>query len=172
MGKMRIVMIAICLMPVFAKANNGTINFTGRIVPSTCSINFGKADLTVPLGDVSAADLATPGVRAGKKEFSIELTGCSGAGTKVAAKFDSPDANLVSGRLKLDASSAASGVEIAIYDATDAHNKMGDQPPASASQTLSSGTAVLKYSAWYVATGDALVPGTANATATYTLVYE
>ena len=155
-----------------AQANGGTINFTGRIIPSTCSINLGKPDLTVALGDVPASALATPGARAGKKEFAIEVTGCSGGGTKVAARFESGNADPASGQLKLDASSEAGGVQIAIYDESDGLNKFGEDVPATSLRTLSGGAATLRYSAWYVATNDPVSPGTANASATYTLVYE
>ncbi|QCP52586.1 hypothetical protein FAZ95_25860 [Trinickia violacea] len=62
------------------------------------------------------------------------------------------------------------GREAAVFDVTGTDNTFGQQPPASADQTMESGTATLRYNARYMATGITSV-GTANSNATYTLSY-
>lgn len=162
---------ALVLTSSAAHAADGTLNFTGNITANTCVINASAPDLTIALGDVPASALATPGQRAGEAAFQMVLSGCTGGSTKVAAKFESGIVDAATGHLPLDATSTARNVQVAVYDATDVDNKFGQEPPASAYQTLSGGAATLNYNGWYVATGAATV-GTANANATYTLSYQ
>lgn len=162
---------AFVAMAPAAHAADGTLNFTGNITANSCVINANAPDLAIPLGDVPASALASAGQRAGQTPFQMALTGCSSGSTKVAAKFESGLVDPVTGHLPLDATSGATNVQVAIFDATDTDNKFGQLPAASAYQTLTGGAATLQYNAWYVATGAATV-GTANANATYTLSYQ
>lgn len=159
------------VMAPAAQASDGTLNFTGNITANSCVINANSPNLTVALGDVPASALASASQRAGQTPFQITLTGCTGGATKVAAKFESGIADQTTGHLPLDATSTATNVEVAIFDATDTDNQFGQAPAPSAYQTLNGGAATLTYNAWYVATGAATV-GTANANATYTLSYQ
>ncbi|MGR2663374.1 fimbrial protein [Chromobacterium haemolyticum] len=163
-------LISGAMVPGLALAADGNMSFTGNVTANTCVIN--SPDLTIDMGDVPASALATPGARAGQTRFEIALTGCTEGVAKVAAKFESGTADLSTGRLGLTADvNQAKNVQIAIYDMADAENKFGQAPPTSSYQDIISGSATLRYSAWYVATGVATV-GTANAAATYTLAYE
>lgn len=155
-----------------AMAADGTIDFVGNVVANTCVINAGSQNLTVNMGNVPASALATAGQMAGQTQFAISLTGCTGSATKVAAKFESGQADLTSGHLNLSAAAdVAQNVQVAIFDSSNVENKFGQPVPASSFQTLNSGNATLNYSAWYIATGTATT-GSANAQTTYTLSYQ
>ncbi|MGR2705514.1 fimbrial protein [Pseudomonas sp. IB20] len=159
------------VMAPAAHAADGTMNFTGNITANTCVINASAPNLTVALGNVPASSLASSGQRAGQTPFQMSLTACSDGSTRVAAKFESGLVDSATGHLRLDATSTATNVQIAVYDTTDTDNKFGQAPTASAYQTLVGNAATLNYNAWYVATGAATV-GTANSNATYTLSYQ
>ncbi|OKP17390.1 fimbrial protein [Serratia fonticola] len=155
-----------------ASAADGQVNFTGNITASTCSINGGVASpQLVNLGNVPASSLMTSGQTAGAKSFAIELTGCTGGNTAVAAHFESLTLGNPAGRLNLDATSEASNVEIALYDSMGALQPVNGVIPAQSFVTLTGGNATLNYVAAYYATGEAEV-GTANSEVSYTLSYQ
>jgi major type 1 subunit fimbrin (pilin) len=55
--------------------NAGTINFTGTIIASACSLNNGTP-LVVPLGTHSLAAFTGSGSTTGKRNIDLNLTGC------------------------------------------------------------------------------------------------
>ena len=116
-----------------AQAADGTINFTGEVVTTTCKVDTtvaGAAKDGVKLPNVANNQLATVGATVGRQAFSLELSGCELATatstapvSKVAVFFEAgPNVDLVTGMLKPAAASGtgaptvASGVQIAIVD--------------------------------------------------------
>ena len=154
-----------------AFAVDGTINFTGEISSSPCSITAGNQNVPVPLGKVSAttfdgatAGTATVGKAAPLTSFNINLTGCSAAATGGTVTFngtaDADDATLVR------VTGGATGVALQITDDTGTKVSNG---AASKSYTLRQGDNTFRFQAGYVATKTAVVAGGANAVAQFTL---
>ncbi|GED23656.1 fimbrial protein [Halomonas halmophila] len=58
-------------------AQNGTVNFEGEVVNSTCNVVPADQDKTVVLPTVSVSALDTAGATAGATPFSISLENCT-----------------------------------------------------------------------------------------------
>lgn len=58
-------------------AQNGTVNFEGEVVNSTCNVVPADQDKTVVLPTVSVSALDTAGATAGATPFSISLENCA-----------------------------------------------------------------------------------------------
>ncbi|HEY1843957.1 MAG TPA: fimbrial protein [Buttiauxella sp.] len=80
-------------------ADTGTITFNGNIVDNTCtvSVNGQDTDGTVTLPDVMAATLKEAGSTAGKTDFKLEVSGCTGVegSSTVAAEFSAMNVDVV-----------------------------------------------------------------------------
>ncbi|MCA8293767.1 type 1 fimbrial protein [Burkholderia sp. AU30198] len=169
-----------------AHASDGTINFTGSVVASTCKINGGTNNLTVTLPKASSNQLTQAGATAGRTPFKLTLTGCTTDKTegetvvpapvkKVSVAFEpGSSVNLATGRLMLTGADAAKNVEIAILNDKYEAIKVGTESTGQNSQVAdidtTAGTATLQYTAEYVATG-AATGGSANSFVTYSLIY-
>ncbi|MBA7931783.1 type 1 fimbrial protein [Klebsiella sp. RHBSTW-00215] len=84
--------VASCLVATGAQAVDGTINFQGELVDSTCNIsidggpsNLSTAMGTITLPTVSSQSLSLQGSVIGRTQFNIELSGCSGLATTTTA---------------------------------------------------------------------------------------
>ncbi|VWD47677.1 fimbrial protein [Burkholderia contaminans] len=179
-----------CAAANTAQASDGTINFTGSIVASTCKINGGTNDLTVALPKASTNQLTAVGATAGRTPFKLTLSGCAtdqkaGETTtpapvkKVSVAFEpGPNVDLATGRLNLTGTGAAGGVQIAILNDKYAPIKIGAESSAQGVQTVDidtavggTGSATLQFAAQYVATSSTVTGGSANSSVTYSLVY-
>lgn len=169
------VLIAAAALSQTALAADGTINFTGTIIASTCTASVNGND-SVQLPKVTTAALNESGKTAGFVPFQINLTNCGAASPAVRANFNSgKDTNPTSGNLKNATDKSAGGgtnVEISILNSTE--QKIGlhllDQKLASAKPDAA-GTANFNFFAHYVATGPATA-GTVTSTVTYNLMYD
>lgn len=139
-----------------ALAADGTVNFTGKVTAQTCTVADGSKDKTVTLPTVPTSALASSGTTAGDTAFTLQLTDCSAGDVYT---YFLPGANvLANGNLKNTAgTSAATNVEIALYNADNSKILLG-QPAASQNSkpvNLSAGgqDASMNYVAKYFATG-------------------
>jgi len=73
-----------------ALAAEGTINFTGSIIDTACTVDAASANQTVKLGTVAASSFSSAGATAGVARFSINLTGCPAAAKTASVRFDGP----------------------------------------------------------------------------------
>lgn len=152
-------------------AADGTINFTGELVDAACTVAASTADpLAVELGTYSTSSLASNGEQTVATPFAIDLENCSaGTLTGVAAKFegaaDASNSNLFA------VTGGASNVGIQVEDPTNGNTVMAPNTLPASYQPLADGVNSLNYQARYVATG-AATAGSANATVTYSIVYE
>ena len=167
----KIIPVATFVIMSSAHSVDGNINFTGEITANTCSINSGQTDKTINMGSVPASALQTKGQIAGSQNFTLSLKGCTGGATAVAAHFESLVSATPEGRLKLDGTSTAKNVEIAIYDNNGVAQPVNGIVPSQSYVNLVSGEAELNYVAAYYAVGAAGV-GTANSTVSYSLSYQ
>lgn len=147
-----------------------TLEITGELMPSTCSVGSTGGTITVPMGKVDLASV-NANTRAGQKNFTIALD-CSGSGAsqEVGVRFGgTPDGS--TGNLALTATSVATNVGVALYDAAGNHQKIGEDPavwvtiPAGASGQLD-------YSAWYASPATNATAGSANASGDFVVLYK
>lgn len=141
-----------------ASAADGTINFTGSISNQTCTIegNTGTTAKTVTMDRVAASSMAAIGQPAGRKDFSLTLTGCTGSSALVrfeqGATVDSATGNLI------NQAAGGSNVQIQILNAN--FNPINLQTNANSLSTAITDEAVsMKFYAQYVA---ATAPATAG----------
>ncbi|UGB45833.1 type 1 fimbrial protein [Frateuria edaphi] len=162
--------------PNAAHAVDGTINFSGTISGSTCTVqvNGAAGPATVTLPTVSTAALSAAGNTAGQTAFAINLSACSGAATKASTYFENgPNVN-ASGRLVNTAVSPASNVEVQLVNSDNSVITAGSAAPTSGAgvATISaSKTATLNYFARYYATG-AAGSGAVASSVQFSVIYQ
>lgn len=165
-----------------AHAADGSIDFTGEVITSTCKVDTGGSAASVPLNKVATSQFTSAGSTQGRQGFKISVMDCATTGTgvptQVGVDFESgPSVNPLTGQLTAGtAADAAQGVEIAVLDDVQQKIMLGQKRDATKARFATIGTdgkAVLQYSAEYVATatGANLKAGKLNATLTYSLTY-
>ena len=135
-------------------ATNGTINFSGTIINSTCTVDTADASQNVQLGMVNKSSFIAAGDEALAKPFSIRLSNCQapaqGLPTSVYAYFGG-DNDAVNHKLLANTGGTAVGVGIGIYE----HDLNTIIPVGGQSQPViisTDGKAELKFVAKYIAT--------------------
>lgn len=164
-----------------ATGTDGTINFTGKIVNTTCNLTGGgtKNPETVVLPTVNMASLAKTGDVAGKKSFSINLSNCSAANTtginSIKAYFHHANNITAEGRLKTN----KDHVNIEILDANSSKINLAADASAQTGATdvsnrNSDNKLALNYFAQYYATAttDNTDVGDVSSTVEYTIIYQ
>ena len=167
--------------PQAAHAVDGTINISGKITGSTCTISnstgTGTSTFTVTLPTVATSALSTLGAVAGTTPFSINLSGCTFlAAGNVSTYFEPSSANvLADGNLKNTA--ATNGVEVRLLNdgltPIALNQPSGSQNSSTAAVTTSGTSATLKYFAQYIAPGAAgsVSGGAVTAQVQYSVTY-
>lgn len=162
------------LLPGYAQADSAnTINFQGEVSDETCSveINGNASSPVVLLPTVSKADLSASGQTAGKTDFTVGLTGCTGTSTetKISTVFVG---NNVSAAGNLSNTGTAENVEIQLLDTTGADINLTGGYVGSGDLTLATGETEKSatYSAQYLSTGVATA-GTVTASMQYAITY-
>ena len=120
-------LLGLGLMAVAPTTFADTLEITCELLTSTCSVASAGGTISVPMGQVDLASV-NAATRAGQKNFSITLD-CTGSGASqdVGVRFGgTPHGS--TGNLALTAASGATNVGVALYDASGAHQKIGDDP--------------------------------------------
>ncbi|MGV2864849.1 fimbrial protein [Achromobacter sp. AGC39] len=172
--KQPLAMVALCLAAGAVQAQSATLNVTGRITNTPCTI---EAD-AVNLGDVSISDFTSGIVLPQKfwKTFNITLGGCELNTLSTAS-------------IRFNGTLASDSMTLALTSGTGAAQGFGvmmkssDSTHAATSQTVyfngtnpfsfnvTSNKKTFAFQAFYVKVGSTQRPGVANATATVTLTY-
>ena len=106
--------LAIASTPAQA-ASGGTINFSGKVLADTCTVNVNGGN-TVTLPTVmTAAFGGTAGTPAGATPFSVALTGCDTNTASAKMAFSGTNIDAASGNLKNTVS--GSNVQIQLLNA-------------------------------------------------------
>lgn len=170
--------IAAGLMINVAHAGDGTIYFTGNLFAQTCTIKVENAvtptAATVTLPTVSTSLLNAQGKVAGRTNFEIELSSCTGSAQTAAAFFEAgADVDPVSGQLLNRGDALNVRLQLRDNSATGGVIKVGDtsQVASTTRVPISSGSAVLPYAVEYVATGVATA-GAVTSSVTYSISYQ
>lgn len=165
------IMVFSCLLS-FAHAHDGRVYVSGTITDNTCTLSPDSENIDVEMGSVSNRQFARAGDGANWQPFAINLENCGSTASGVTVSFsgtaNSHDPHLLA---LTPGDGNATGVAIGLYDNNKTAIPLGDD---SASQPLSSGQASvhLQFYARYIADGEAVAAGTANASATFVLAYE
>lgn len=89
--------------PQAARAADGTINITGKVISGTCTVAVNGANANVVLPNVQASALtAGSAYTTGAKGFSVALTNCpaSPTGLSIGLGFQTTNADTITGTLK------------------------------------------------------------------------
>lgn len=153
------------------QAHDGTVNITGTIRSNTCTVSQESNGQTVQMGQVASNLFNHAGTTTPPQSFTLNLLDCGSAVNTVAVTFTGTPDQHNRAVLALDSDpGCATGIGIELLD------KNKDPLPLSITSpptSLPSGqtTLSLVFYAQYIATGSTVMAGTANASATFTLVY-
>ncbi|WP_434524959.1 fimbrial protein [Photorhabdus asymbiotica] len=156
-----------------ANAADGKINFTGNIIATACKIDTNSANQNVNMGTISSSAFNGVDSTAAATPFSIKLSDCppeySNAQVKFDGQTDGKNSNLLA--LSNDKGQAvADGVAIGIYE--EDSSTLIPLIKASKFQAFTDQkTAELKFIAKYIATAQTISPGSGDAVANFTIVY-
>ncbi|MFH5254407.1 fimbrial protein [Burkholderia semiarida] len=167
---------AMAAMPAMACAADGEITFKGEITAQTCSVrgNGQGKNFEVKLPTIPAAQLDAAGKEAGYTPFTISLNNCAEDSGKVYTFFEAgPSVDPDTGHLKPEGAEGAKGVQVAIMNSDFSTIKVGAEPGAqnSASVSINEKAAELNYYAKYIAIGKAEA-GAVSTTVRYSIAYE
>lgn len=178
-------------LPLSGQASDGTINFTGAVTASTCSVNVNGAGsntggVTLPTVDAASVGGASgAGISTGTF-FNVALTGCTTANdiggaapTHVQIYFEAgPNVDEATGGLINTASSGGSNVEVKLYNAsgssvvgTQILPGTATQPPTLSATADSTQWFYATYSGSGLAAGVQVTAGVVNTSVTFSLVY-
>lgn len=171
---------------------DGTINFTGAVTGSTCTVNVngaGASTGTVTLPTVQSSDLSAAGNTTGLTSFTIALSNCTvattGPGKTTVVPYFLPGANTqTDGNLSNATTTGAGGagnVEIFISKDTTYTNKLNlnagpgtggtGQGAVPAAFSASSAPTFTYYAGYYAATA-AVTAGTVSTAVQFNLNYQ
>lgn len=151
-------------------AGSGKVHFEGSIIDAPCSLDSKSVDQTVIMDQVSNKALADNGTSE-VKNFNIELRQCDISTLKKVKVTFGGDADAVDNSL-LGIAGSAKGAGIVLTNGSGVQVKLGE---ASTARTLLQGDNTLAFGAYLKGTaakGEAVTPGSFNATANFTLAYE
>ncbi|CAB3743479.1 hypothetical protein LMG3441_05990 [Achromobacter kerstersii] len=173
--RLSLAVAALCTAAGVAEAQTATLNVTGRITNTPCTI---VADI-VNLGDVPISEfVSTLAPEKYRKTFNITLGGCELSTLSTASlKFNGTTAGGVATTLSLTPGAGSAqgfGVMMVTNDATHSSSATAVKFDGSSSHSFNIGSNKKTYAfqALYMkVVGATQRPGTANATATVTLTF-
>ncbi|QEW32585.1 type 1 fimbrial protein [Erwinia billingiae] len=167
--------------PKAVTVDGGQVNFAGSVVAAPCVVDNDTSSQTVTLGQVPTNRLKEKGNSGAAVDFKINLSGCDLTSTDVTDPTQA--ANYTKARITFigDSTSAttlalantgdaAKGVGIQIFQKNQAVNV--DGAGSTADTNLIDGTNSIPFSAAYVATGESVVAGSANAMVNFKVSYD
>lgn len=157
-----------------ALAADGTVNFTGKIVDSTCAVNSNSTSLNVTLPTVSKTALDQANKTAGLTLFSIQLDSCNDK--KVRAYFEPTPGkvNYTTGRVINTEPATKNSVEIQLLDSDGTRVLQVSENDGNQNaelQTITTANNKLRYFARYYAISTAEA-GNVAGSVDYTIAYE
>lgn len=148
-------------------ASDGTINFTGTVTETACTVS--SSTVAVAFGTIASSSFSAAGDVAAPTQFAISLTDCPASVTSATVKFDGTADTTNSNLLALGSSSTAAGLGVAIYDNT------GTIVPAATSSsayTLATGSNSLDFVARLMSTSATITAGTVATSTDFTIAYD
>lgn len=154
-----------------ANAADGTVNFNGMIADEACSVDIKSASQVITMGTISTSAFKSAGEVASPTRFSIALNNCPESVKNISVNFTGTADAVNTNLLGLSSDSGAKNVGVALYesDSMTLIPLRADSALVPIESTSSVNT--LNYVAKYMATASTVMPGSANATADFTLGY-
>jgi major type 1 subunit fimbrin (pilin) len=153
-----------------ANAADGTLNVTGSLISSGCTVDSASLAAPVALGELQSSDFAAVGDISDKHDIVINLTSCptSQAGVMLSASGAADATN--DELLALAADSTATGLGIALYNKDGALIPMSSASAAAAIDA-ETGAATINLQAAAMSTAEHVTGGDFTATTNFTLSY-
>ncbi|EJL81377.1 fimbrial protein [Pantoea sp. GM01] len=161
--------IVVSSLTTFAHASDGTINVTGIILDSTCTINTSSVAIPVNFGTVSSRAFTGVGSTAGIEPIKINFDSCPTSITSAAVSFDGTSDAVNSNLFALTSAAPATGVAVGLYEADGATEIPYGSTSKSVPLTTAGGT--LSYFAKYVQTATSVTAGSADTVINFTVKY-
>ncbi|POP41351.1 fimbrial protein [Superficieibacter electus] len=168
---MKYLLLLILVICFGVQAHDGRVYITGTITDNTCTLTPDSENITVNMGSVSNRQFYQAGAGAAYQPFSINLENCGSTASGVTVSFSGTEDPKNPDLLAIAAGAGnASGVGIALYNSDKSLIPAGEN---SRMQPLIGGQSSvhLTFYARYVADGNAVVAGEADASATFVLTY-
>lgn len=168
---------ALAIMPSAhaATATDGTINISGQVVATTCTVavNGGSANGTVALKPAPTSALNAAAATYGDMPFTIGVTGCDSSlnGKTVTPYWSGTNINSAG---RLNNTGLATKVDLQLLNSDDTTAitlNGGEGNQGTTGVAVASGAATMTYYARYYATGTATA-GTVSSSVNYTLIYQ
>lgn len=150
------------------EGETSTIEFTGKIVESTCSLETGSQGQNVELGTISANTFAAANAFSLEKDFTIELNDCSTSAysnAKITFRGDT-----INGNTQLNVTGGATNIGLQILE--NGTPLALDGTSSSAQKTLTNGTNVFDFTTRYISLDNTVGVGDAKANVQFTVEYE
>ncbi|CNL43608.1 fimbrial protein [Yersinia aldovae] len=149
-------------------APTGSVEFTGSIVDTLCSIVGGGDTVNVALGMYPLDSLKTTGAQTTPKDVVLNLENCpASTATVTFSGTASTNPNLLA--ITVDGGDEATNVAVALFEENGTTTVPLNQ--ASLTKTLVDGTNTWTFKAAYQALTAGVTAGSANATATFEIAY-
>jgi len=169
--------VAAIATPFMAKASDGTINFSGSLISTTCTVtNGGATALSVALQQLATTSLdpATNAKTSGDQPFSLNISGCNAGLTTATTYFEADQTKVdqASGTLT-NQDTGPANVAFELTNADKSHiNLASTTQGVAAAQIQAGGTATANFYARYYRIDNNLpVAGPIKASITYSMVY-
>lgn len=144
------------------------------IITPSCTVDTGSRNISVQFGKVPQSNFKGKGTTTGDRNFNIKLNCRAGQNAQNtvylrmdATKDPAGDDGVI--RITQGGAGTATGVGIQVIDGQKVPVKYGEEALVGPSKD---GDYVLPYTARYFQTGNAVTPGRADGTATFTLDYK
>ena len=165
--------------PIYNSSPDGAITVNGQVLAQSCKVDGNAAGIsdakTVTLPDEWQSALAASGNVAGATSFSIVITGCDSALSKVQTYFSGGTVDATTHNLQNTTGAGyATNVEVQLLDGQNSNaviNLNNSNTAQTATTNLTSGGATLNYQAQYYATG-AATAGSVKTTTNFTMIYQ
>ena len=187
-------LLTMSALPFYAKADpaapkkvtvdGGKIQFTGSVVSAPCVVDNDTDSQMVNLGQIAVNSLGKKGSTGSPVGFNIKLTGCdlTPPGTNPTETANYTKASIVfngapagdDSTLSLNANGSGESVakNVGIQISQNNVPVKINGTTATSSNNLHVGSNLIPFAATYVATGDAVVAGSANAVVNFSVNYE
>lgn len=157
---------------VYAAA--GTVNFTGTILDSACTVDVASKNQTVDLGKYNKSEFTAVGSLTAAKRFNIVLADCPDTVTSAKVLFDGKPDLTDSNLLAIDDSiqDAATGVAINLMSADKNDLPLHGVNGYNYNLNTDSGVEnTLAFYAQYKSTSSTVTAGPANSVANFSVTY-
>lgn len=164
-------------------ATEGTINFTGEVINSSCELDTGYENYAVTLPPVPKSALDAVGKSAGEVAFNVKFKNCA-PGDVIAAFAPSQNQGNLSGEHIKNAATGtgenapATGVDIALFDANgikiDLSARDAKSLPATPTPITdgAGGNVTINLTAKYIATAANVTAGKVSGLVRYQIEYQ